>query len=62
MRANEIQRFADQARKTQKKAQQYRDAAERVDDEVDKARLHAAANAVEINALEWIEVASELAR
>ena len=62
MRANEIQRFAEQARKTQKKAEQYRAAAESVEDEIDKARLNAAANAIEINGLEWIRVASELAR
>lgn len=62
MRANEIQRFVDQAHKTQKKIDQYREAAESVEDEVDKARLLAAARAVEINGLEWIEVASKLAR
>ena len=62
MRAYEIQGFVDQTYKTQKRIDQYREAAESVEDEVDKARLLAAARAVEINALEWLEVADQLAR
>lgn len=63
MKPNEIQLFASQARKTLEKAQQYRDRAtdEELND-IDRARLLAAARAIEINGREWTQVAHQLAQ
>ena len=45
------------------KARQYRDrAADESIDEIDRARLPAAARAIEINGHEWTQVARQLAR
>lgn len=62
MNAHEIGRFAAQARRTQEKVDQYRKAAEGTADEVDRARLLAAAKAIEINGSEWADLALELSK
>ena len=62
MGPHEIRRFADQVRKTQEKAKRYREAAEQTENEIDRARLLAAAQAMEIIGCEWADVAHELAQ
>ena len=62
MNAREIGRFAEQARRTQDKVEQYRKAAERTTNEIDRARLLAAAKAIDINGAEWADVALELSK
>ena len=62
MRPHEIRRFAEQARKTQEKANRFREAAKQTEDEIDRARLLAAAQAMEIIGCEWADVAHELAQ
>ncbi len=63
MKPSEIRQFAKQARKTLEKARQYRERADdETLDEIDRARLLAAARAIEINGWEWTQVARELAR
>ena len=63
MNANEIKQFATQARKTIDKAHEYRTRAnDAALDEIDRARLLAAARAIEINGREWTKVARELAQ
>ena len=62
MRPHEIRRFADQVRKTQEKANRFREAAKEADNEIDRARLLAAAQAMEIIGCEWADVAHELAQ
>ena len=62
MKPHEIKRFAAQVRRTQEKADQYREAAKQTPDEIDRARLLAAARAIEINGSEWAAVAHDLAR
>ena len=63
MKAHEIKEFAAQGRRTLEKAQQYR---QRADDqtlpEIDRARLLAAARAIEMNGHEWTQVARKFAR
>lgn len=63
MKPDEMKQFATQARRTLEKAQQYRDRAEDTTlDEIDRARLLAAARAIEINGREWTQVARQLVR
>ena len=63
VKPNEMKEFATQARRTLEKAQKYRDrAADETLDEIDRARLFAAARAIEINGREWTKVARQLAR
>ena len=58
-----MKQFADQARKTLEKAEQYRErAADESLDEIDRARLLAAARAIELNGREWTRVALDLSR
>ena len=63
MKRSEVTVFATQARKTLEKAKEYR--ARAADDdlnEIDRARLLAAARAVEANGREWTQVVRELVR
>ena len=63
MKPHEMQKFASQARRTLQKAQQYRErAADNTLGDVDRARLLAAARAIEINGHEWTQVARQLAQ
>ena len=58
-----MKQFATQARRTLEKAQEYRDRAAHDDlNEIDRARLLAAARAIEINGREWTQVARQLVR
>ena len=63
MKSGEMKQFADQARKTLEKAEKYRErAADESLDEIDRARLLAAALAIELNGREWTRVALDLSR
>ena len=63
MKSSEMKQFADQARKTLEKAEKYRErAADESLDEIDRARLLAAARAIELNGREWTRVALDLSR
>ena len=58
-----MKQFATQARRTLQKAEKYRDmATDETLNEIDRARLLAAARAIEINGHEWTQIARELAR
>lgn len=55
--------FAGKARGTVEKARQYRERAEDEElDEIDRARLLAAAQAIELDGLEWTRLVRRLAR
>ena len=55
--------FAEQADRTAERARQYRErATDEYLTEVDRARLLAAAQAIEVNGLEWVRLAQRLAR
>lgn len=63
MKAHEIKEFAAQGRQTLETAQEYREMAEDKSlPEIDRARLLAAARAVEMNCYEWTQVARKLVR
>ena len=58
-----MQAFATQAGKTLVKAKQYRAAAmDNSLSEVDRVRLLAAARAIEINGIEWVQLARRLVK
>ena len=62
MKRAEVEKLAEQGQHTLDKAERYRAAAQRLDDgDVDKARLLAAAKAIEITGLEWTQVVRDLA-
>ena len=63
MKAHEIKEFAVQGRRTLETIEQYREMAKDESlPEIDRARLLAAARAVEANAYEWTQVARKLVR
>ncbi len=55
--------FAEQADRTAERARRYRERATDEDlAEIDRARLLAAAQAIEVDGLEWVRLAQRLAR
>lgn len=62
MKPSEARRFAEQAERSQRQVEEFREAAGAVADPAQAMLLRTAANAIETTATEWATLASELAK